>query len=410
MKIMWFTNIPMPDVYKHIGKDSVGSGHWMSCLLNEILTFENLQICVVTVNGNDDIQFISDGVEYKCIPEKNNFKKIQIDQLLLECVHFIKDWKPDLLHIHGTERFFGLLGARNMVQVPCLISLQGIINAIIPKYFGSLSFLEIVQSQRIFELLSGRGFLWQFRRYNKWALLEKEILSGNRFYTGQTDWDLAYAKAYNPSSIYYRVDRILRKPFYRFNWDISKIRRHSIFFSNAGNPLRDVDSILQALCILKNKYPDVTLSLAGIIRHRNGYYRFIKKKIQNLGIENRVFFLDYLDAEEMASELTQNHVFVAASHIENESNSLCEAMLTGMPCVASFAGGMPTTIEADSNGLFFPMGDAVVMAYQIRRIFDDDYIAKTLGANSQALARKRHEPSSVVAHLLRAYSDVLAKA
>jgi glycosyltransferase involved in cell wall biosynthesis len=110
----------------------------------------------------------------------------------------------------------------------------------------------------------------------------------------------------------------------------------------------------------------------------------------------------------MAGKLCKSHVFAISSYIENSPNSLCEAMLVGMPCAASYAGGIPSLVEEGKTGLFFPPGDAAVLAGKIRQIFLDDDLAVRLGSQARLEAMKRHSPEQVVNQLLTAYRKVIA--
>ena len=70
----------------------------------------------------------------------------------------------------------------------------------------------------------------------------------------------------------------------------------------------------------------------------------------------------------MARELTRSHAFVISSYIENSPNSLAEAMLVGMPCVASFVGGIPSMVDDGRTGLLYPVDDVALLAAQIRQV------------------------------------------
>ena len=50
MKILWFTNIPMPDVNRYYGinADAKGSGGWLGALLELLKDKPNLEIGVAT--------------------------------------------------------------------------------------------------------------------------------------------------------------------------------------------------------------------------------------------------------------------------------------------------------------------------------------------------------------------------
>ena len=65
--------------------------------------------------------------------------------------------------------------------------------------------------------------------------------------------------------------------------------------------------------------------------------------------------LSPLEVTEVARVLNESHLFVAPSLVENSCNSLAEAMLVGVPSIASFVGGMATSLRDRETGLFFQL-------------------------------------------------------
>jgi glycosyltransferase involved in cell wall biosynthesis len=238
--------------------------------------------------------------------------------------------------------------------------------------------------------------------------MELEILRGTQWFTGQTDWDRAHVWSQNPRALYLRVGRVLRPEFYRGRWSVDTCQRHTIIFTNAGTPYRDVDTLLDAVEILQPSFPDIKLRLCGYVGGRWGYQRFIARKLRRMG--PKIERLGYLAAGQLHQALLDSHVFAICSHIENESISMCEAMLLGLPCVASYAGGMPTTVSAGRGGLLFPPGDAALLADCIRRVFEDDGFASSLGQAAREEARVRHDPQRVVQEQMDAYKMILEAA
>ena len=55
-------------------------------------------------------------------------------------------------------------------------------------------------------------------------------------------------------------------------------------------------------------------------------------------------------------------VYVQVSHIENSPNSLCEAMLAGVPVVASYPGGTASRVQDLVHGGLVQDGDPYVLA------------------------------------------------
>jgi L-malate glycosyltransferase len=410
MRVLWFTNIPMPAMDRYCGIETKGSGSWMLALLKVLSGLPDFRLGVVTAYpGRNDAEFNEDGVDYFVVGQPGGSWDVDYSATSLhKCAEIAGRWKPDIVHIHGTERFYGLLGARHLIRYPVIISLQGLITACSKWsiFFGELSYADIVKAHGLREIVFRSGLFMEYIKFKKKAEQEKEIVRGNKYFMGRTDWDQAQITAMNSSTTYYHVDEMMRQEFFEAEWNLNACRRDSIVFTNIGHPMRGPETLLDAVAILTKEFPDIELRIAGQFAPKTGYGQIILKRIRKNGLEHAVRFLGYLDAETMSRELSQSHVFVTTSHIENSPNSLCEAMLVGMPCVATFVGGIPSLMKHGAEGWFFPAGDAPSLAGRIREIFLDDKRAELMGRAAWARASMRHDPERIIAQLLSAYRDV----
>ena len=189
-------------------------------------------------------------------------------------------------------------------------------------------------------------------------------------------------------------------------WELKNTKRYSVIFTNVRGPRSGIENLLQAVKILRKDYPDMRLYLCGKIPH-SGYGKLLRHQVKKMGLSSAVSYLGYLTADKMAEVLCSSHVFCIPSYIANSPNSLCEAQAVGMPCVASYVGGIPSLIEEGKTGLFFPGGDAEVLASRIRCLFENNDLAVNLGENAYKVAKKRHCPESIIRQLLDAYGSVL---
>jgi glycosyltransferase involved in cell wall biosynthesis len=90
-----------------------------------------------------------------------------------------------------------------------------------------------------------------------------------------------------------------------------------------------------------------------------------------------------------AAYLRAADVFVLPSVAEGMSNSLLEAMATGLPCIASKIGGNVDLLEDGPSGLLVPLNDPQGWAEAILRLLDDPEFARSLG--QEALRRVESE-------------------
>ena len=407
MKVLWLTNTFLPERYGSVF-DLRESGGWMSTLMAALKDQTGLELSVASARPAKQIEtYITNGIRCFVVPCGKRENAGDQRNALLDCCKVIDQVRPDLVHVHGTERFYGLLGARRLISCPVAISLQGLLGPCSEwyHYFGNRRLLDIIRMHRLLEIPLLRGHWYSFWDIRNKARREREIIQGNRFFMGRTAWDRAYSDSLNPHANYYPVGELLREPFWKKRWTLTKARRHRIIFTNAGHPRKGPEIILDAVSLLKQGYPSIQLCIAGGISRRSGYGRYLRNRMAPFG--DTIIELGPLNAEEMAQELIKSHVFVSPSFIDNSPNAVCEAQLIGMPVISTYTGGVPSLIEEGRTGLFFPTGDAAMLAARLTEVFNEDALAVCLGAKSHDVARLRHDPDAVVKQLVSAYESVM---
>ena len=240
------------------------------------------------------------------------------------------------------------------------------------------------------------------------AKRELEIIKGNRFFLGRTAWDRAFLQAHNPKARYFYGGELLRKAFWRDQWDIQNVKRYRIVFTNAYHPRKGAEVLLDAVKILKPLYHDIQICLIGETSGNSGYGRYLRRRMNEM--RGCIVEKGRLNAKDLVNELVSSHVFISPSYIDNSPNAVCEAQLLGMPVISSFTGGVPSLIEDKQSGLFFATGDAPMLALKIQEIFEDDDLAVRLSRQARNIALHRHSPESVVSEILAVYEAIVRNA
>lgn len=106
------------------------------------------------------------------------------------------------------------------------------------------------------------------------------------------------------------------------------------------------------------------------------YARYISELIAKNRLEEHITFLGPLTEAEMCEQYRQANVFVSASAIENESNSIAEAKIIGTPVVASYVGGIESSMKHGEDGFVYPFHEEYMLAYYVGKIFDSKEIAE----------------------------------
>ena len=246
--------------------------------------------------------------------------------------------------------------------------------------------------------------------------IQKEVLKLCGNVTGRTAFDKEAAKKMNPQAKYYFMNETMRGEFYEGKWNYEACKKHSIFFSQADYPLKGFHYLLQALEWIKEKYPDVTVNVAGnsLVNYKtikdkikiSAYGKYLRKLIKNLRMEEKIVFLGKLSAEEMKTQYLKCHTFVCASSLENSPNSVAEAMLLGTPIVASYTGGIPSMICHEEEGFLFKKGDIADLAESIIETWKDEYRVDIMNKNARMRARKVHDADENYKALLKIYRSI----
>jgi glycosyltransferase involved in cell wall biosynthesis len=109
-----------------------------------------------------------------------------------------------------------------------------------------------------------------------------------------------------------------------------------------------------------------------------------------LGVQERVRFRGWLDAEQLAEELANASIVVVPS-VWPEPFGLVgiEGQAAGRPAVASSTGGIPDWLEDGVSGLCVPPGDSRRLAQALNELLADPQRRRAMGiAGKQAVAAR----------------------
>ncbi len=131
-------------------------------------------------------------------------------------------------------------------------------------------------------------------------------------------------------------------------------------------------------------------------------------KITELGLDKYVWMPG--DREDIPGLLRMLDVFVLPSLGEGISNTLLEAMATGLPLVATRVGGNPELIDEGLNGYLVPVGDAVALANRLQGILADPQTLALYGEKSLNKVRQNFDWNRTVDEYLGVYDQLLGRA
>lgn len=413
MKVLWITNIMMPPISAALGMKAVPVGGWMFSSLKRLKENSTHKFAVATVYpGKDFITHDIDSIKYYLLPL--NGKNVTDYNKHLESLWTdIKElFRPDVVHIHGSEYPHGLAYVRACGAQGVVVSLQGIISSIARYYTAGIDHRSVKKSLTFRDFIKG-GMLDGQRSFEKRGKLEIELLQKVGHIIGRTAWDKSHAWAINPNANYHYCGETLRDSFYKNRWNYNSCISHSIFVSQANYPIKGLHILLQALPLVLRRFPDTTIYVAGgnptsLPWWRiTGYGKYLKGIIKELGIEKNVVFTGSLDEEAMCERYLKSNVFVCCSSIENSPNSLGEAQLLGVPCIASFVGGVPDMIPNNSSGAIYRFEELDMLAKNICDVFTQSEHFNNSAMRKEAACR--HNATNNANQLLWIYSGITSQ-
>jgi glycosyltransferase involved in cell wall biosynthesis len=135
----------------------------------------------------------------------------------------------------------------------------------------------------------------------------------------------------------------------------------------------------------------------------------LRARLQELDLERPVTFTGYLTGKVFATLLWSSDVLVAPSLMEMSGQGVAEAMLCGLPVVASAVGGTPELIEHEASGLLVPPDDPKALAQAVVRLLYDRELAAELAHEGQRRVLDGHLWQEAVRDVLGIYARVESK-
>jgi glycosyltransferase involved in cell wall biosynthesis len=410
LKILWFS--PSPGLSDNYLNEGSNGGGWIKSLERNIQ--DKIDLSIAFYHDNAIEPFSLGATKYFPVKRYKHGKLSKIKRRLLNEIEtgydielflkIINDVKPDVIHVHGTETPFGLV--QKFVNIPTVISTQGIITVYRYKYFSTISYTDVLRHSRIKSYLYSRTFLNVYKRYAKVAAREQEIYKLTKHFIGRTAWDRRVTTVLAPTANYYHNDEILRDSFYTHQWNKTLSGPLKLFTTNGPNIYKGIETLLDCAHLLDLNGIEYEWNIAGLKKEDET----VTIAAASIGkqISKNIKFLGGISETALVQALLQADIYIATSHIENSPNSLCEAQILGVPCIATYAGGTNSLLEDDKEGVLIQDGDPYAMAGAIIELKDNYGKAIALGNNARTRALLRHDPMKITADLLEIYKTILS--
>lgn len=417
MKLLWVSLVEFPPLCEKLGKPNPSHCGWLyssaKSLLNNML---DLKLGVIVYSyGSRLEEYNVEGITYYMVPSKNMNKTDK--RQLAGCKEALKRFHPDLIHIHGTEHSLAqAVCMANNGKVKTVVNIQGLAGPYTRYADGGLSFWDKILNITPLDIFRGTYLFNAKRSFKQRTVCENYVITHVSDIIGRTMWDHDHVMTVNPKIHYHFMNETLRDSFYMEPiWSLDRCKKHTIFVSNSGSPLKGAHQVLKALAIVKKFYPNTVAKFCGsnvmnsdfktMLRFQ-GYHVYLRKLVQKLGLKEHVCFLGNLTESQMKQEFLDAHLYVMPSAIENSPNSLCEAQILGLPAVASYCGGTSSLVEEGKTGYMYRFEEIEMLAQCIMRLFDLKDFSQ-LSSNERQTALARHDRETNANRLVEIYTQIL---
>lgn len=278
--------------------------------------------------------------------------------------------RPDIVHTHGWGTLIEAMAAARLARVPLVVH-------------GEHGTLQVKPYQR-----------WMQRRV--WSRADRVLSVSSR---------LAEKMARETGFAHERIKTI------RNGVDLTRFRNTSyagarrslgiaegeLAVGTVGRlvPVKDQATLLEAMAILRGEglRPRVLLAGDGPLRES------LQSRAAALGLDTVTFLGHRPDVENVLAALD---VFVLSSVSEGLSNTILEAMASGVPVVSTRVGGCDELVDEGVTGLLVPSQSPRELAGGVARILRDPLERKAMGA----AARRKAETEFSLETMLQAYETL----
>jgi glycosyltransferase involved in cell wall biosynthesis len=147
---------------------------------------------------------------------------------------------------------------------------------------------------------------------------------------------------------------------------------------------KGIDTLIAALAALREQRPNATLVVVG-----DGPDRARLESLAVRAGEGAVRFTGEAPRAEVALHLRAASILALCSGYEGLSHVLLEAMVAGVPIVASAVGGNLELVRDGETGLLVPFGDVEATRAALARLLEDEALSRRLAACARAEAAER---------------------
>ena len=185
----------------------------------------------------------------------------------------------------------------------------------------------------------------------------------------------------------------------------------TLLFVGRIEPLKGVDTLIQAICLMQAKQVYVCLVVIGgdadsDTDNTNDEMERLKAIREQVGLQDLVTFLGKRSQDTLPYYYSAAEAVVVPSHYESFGMVALEAMACGTPVVASQVGGLAFLVRDGITGYTVPVDEPQALADRLTMLMQDSALRHKLGEQALQEARQ-YAWENIAARIIELYLQVL---
>jgi sugar transferase (PEP-CTERM/EpsH1 system associated) len=171
------------------------------------------------------------------------------------------------------------------------------------------------------------------------------------------------------------------------------------------SPVKDQQLLLQAVADMKTTSPDLFRRIRMVIVGDGPLRESLNTRVNELGINESTWFTG--DRDDVWTLLAAMDVFVLPSLAEGISNTVLEAMASGLPVIATSVGGNLELVSDGFNGRLIPVGDSASLGAALKAMLENKQERQQQGVNARQWVCERFDWNRTVDAYLGVYDELI---
>ncbi len=178
------------------------------------------------------------------------------------------------------------------------------------------------------------------------------------------------------------------------NTTMPEKRSKTVVHSGRIVDFKNQDMLIRAFIKVHEKHPEYDLKLYGGDSF-DGTWQILENTIKECNAEGYVKLMG--NSLTLEKDLIDGAFFAFSSELEGLPNALLEAMVMGLPVVATDCpcGGPRTIIQDGVNGLLVPIKNPEALEKAMNRLIEEPEFAESLGHEAKKIAEKVNGPAII---------------